>query len=141
PLLLRQQSAAGATYVVYGPGGQPIEQINHDGTVEWLHHDQLGSVRLATAATNGAERSRRTYNAYGTTATESVTSPGTTQPLLSYAGQYTDTETSYQYLRARHYDPGSGQFLTVDPLSEATKDPYGYSYANPSSYVDPSGLC
>lgn len=30
--------------------------------------------------------------------------------LLSYAGQYTDSETGYQYLRARDYDPASWQF-------------------------------
>jgi len=120
PMLLTQQSGTDTTYVIYGPGDQPIEQVSPDGTAAWLHRDQLGSVRLATNTTDGNEQSHRSYNAYGTTAAQ-ATATGAKQPLLSYAGQYTDTETGYQYLRARYYDPGTGQFLPVGPLVAETQ--------------------
>ncbi|HWJ64879.1 MAG TPA: RHS repeat-associated core domain-containing protein [Acidimicrobiales bacterium] len=141
PLLLTQKSGTDTTYLVYGPGGQPIEQINPDGTATWLHHDQLGSVRLATKATDGTEHSRRSYDPYGTVATQAVTTEGNKQPLLSYAGQYTDTETGYQYLRARYYDPTTAQFLTKDPIAAKTQEPYGYASQNPSTLSDPTGMC
>jgi RHS repeat-associated protein len=141
PLLLKQTTGSATTYLIYGPGGQPIEQISNDGTALWLHHDQLGSVRLATKASDGTEHSSRTYNAYGIVASENVTTPGDKQPLLGYAGQYTDTETGYQYLRARYYDPSSGQFLTRDPIAALTEEPYGYVNRNPMNGTDPSGLC
>jgi RHS repeat-associated protein len=41
--------------------------------------------------------------------------------VVTYAGQYTDTETGLQYLRARYYDPSTGTFLTRDPLEAQTR--------------------
>lgn len=38
----------GSTSYIYGPEGVPIEQILSNGTVRYLHHDQLGSIRAAT---------------------------------------------------------------------------------------------
>ena len=42
----------------------------------------------------------------------------------------------------RVYDPTIGRFLSVAPLSEAfpNQSPYSYSFNNPISYKDPSGL-
>ncbi|MGH9197837.1 MAG: RHS repeat-associated core domain-containing protein, partial [Acidimicrobiia bacterium] len=44
------------------------------------------------------------------------------------------------YLRARYYDPATGQFLTRDPIEAATREPYGYVGGNPLNATDPSGL-
>jgi RHS repeat-associated protein len=135
PLLLEQTTGAASTYLVYGPGGQPIEQINPDGTATWLHHDQIGSVRLTTSTSTGATVGTRRFDAYGTTAAESGPAP-----LLGYTGQYTDNETGIQYLRARYYDPAVGQFLSSDPLVVSTVDAYGYVGRDPINEIDPSGL-
>jgi len=43
-------------------------------------------------------------------------------------------------LRARDYDPVTGQFLTVDPAVDSTRQPYAYVGNNPVSRTDPSGL-
>lgn len=51
-----------------------------------------------------------------------------------------DPETGLQYLRARYYDPGTGQFLTRDPAEALTREPYAYAGDNPLSFTDPSGL-
>jgi RHS repeat-associated protein len=65
---------------------------------------------------------------------------GTDTPRLGYAGQYTDPETGLQYLRARHYDPSTGSFLTRDPLVSLTREPYGYVGGDPVNRTDPWGL-
>lgn len=51
-----------------------------------------------------------------------------------------DAETGLVYLRARYYDPGTGQFLTVDPLFDVTRERYGYVGGDPLNGSDPSGL-
>lgn len=135
PLLLGEHTGTDNTWIIHGPGGQPIEQINPDGTPTWLHHDQLGSIRLGTNNT-GNNVSARTWDAYGNPTTTS----GSAKPILGYAGEYTDPETGYIYLRARYYDPLNGQFLTRDPLQSATAEPYGYAGSSPTQNRDPSGM-
>jgi RHS repeat-associated protein len=41
----------------------------------------------------------------------------------------------------RYYDPGTGQFLSVDPLVDETGQPYAYTGDDPVNGTDPSGLC
>lgn len=132
PLLLKD----GSTSYVYGPGGQPVEQINSSGTVLWYHRDQLGSTRLLTDA-SGSVAATYTYDAYG----NRTSSTGTVSNPFSYAGGYTDVESGLQYLRARYYDPSTAQFLTRDPVVATTRSPYGYVAGNPLNGVDSSGLC
>src|SRR5205823_8255216 len=57
-----------------------------------------------------------------------------------YAGQYTDQESGLQYLRARYYDPGTAQFITVDPAYTLTASRYGYTNGSPLNATDPTGL-
>jgi RHS repeat-associated protein len=131
PLLLND----GERSYVYGPGGLPIEQINSSEAPTYLHHDQLGSTRLLTGA-NGETSASFSYAPYG--GLEGNTGTATTP--LGFAGQYTDGESGLQYLRARFYDQGTGQFLTRDPIEGQTRQPYSYGVDNPLNGVDPSGL-
>ena len=135
PLLLGEKIGTSQTYWVNGPGGLPVEEIRPDNlTVRYYHHDQIGSTRLITDQT-GTNIGSATYDPYG----KLVGVLGVTTPL-GFAGQYTDTETGYQYLRARYYDPNTGQFLTRDPLVTSTRSPYGYVAGNPLTSIDPTGL-
>ncbi|MGI8826179.1 MAG: RHS repeat-associated core domain-containing protein [Chloroflexota bacterium] len=68
-------------------------------------------------------------------------STGSVANPFKYAGQYTDAESGLQYLRARYYDPGTQQFLTADPLTAETGQPYVYVGDNPINAVDPNGAC
>jgi hypothetical protein len=43
-------------------------------------------------------------------------------------------------MRARNYDPSTGQLLTRDPIQALTQQPYQYAYDNPLNEVDPLGL-
>jgi RHS repeat-associated protein len=104
----------GANTFLYGPGGLPIEQVNGVGSFRFVH-DQIGST-LALLNSLSTVVQSYTYTPYG-----QVTSSGTVATPLQYAGQYTDSESGLIYLRARYYDPVTMQFLTVDPLVDATR--------------------
>jgi RHS repeat-associated protein len=121
---------------IYGPANLPIEQITTTGTVTYLHHDQQGSTRLLTGLT-GTVTGSTTFDAYGS----KTGSTGTAATPLGYAAQYTSADTGLIYMRARVYDPASGQFLTVDPLDKMTRAPYNYVEDSPVNAVDPTGLC
>lgn len=130
PLILSN----GTDSFVYGPGGVPIEQISSGGTVLYLHHDQQGSTRLITGSTGKVE-GKCTYSAYGVPACE-----GSTTTPLGYDAQYTGSDTGLVYMRTRTYDPATAQFLSVDPLTALTGEPYAYAFDNPVNRVDPRGL-
>lgn len=59
--------------------------------------------------------------------------------MIKLIDQYTDAETGFQYLRARYYDPATGQCLTRDPLEPVTGTPYAYANNSPLNFTDPSG--
>jgi RHS repeat-associated protein len=132
PILLLDETNS----YIYGPENIPIEQIGEGGTVSYLHHDQQGSTRLITN-TKGENAGAYIYTPYG--AIQEHT--GTTTTPLGYDGQYTSTDTGLIYLRARTYDPSTGQFLSVDPALQATGEPYTYTQDNPENGDDVSGLC
>ena len=124
----------GAISYIYGPEGTPIEQISGN-TPAYLHQDQQGSTRLLTDG-EGNVVGRYNYDAWG-----NVTShTGSAATNLQYDGQYTDAETGYQYLRARFYDPKTGQFLTRDPATGVTLATYGFAAGDPLMFQDPRGL-
>jgi RHS repeat-associated protein len=129
PLLLSD----GSTYYVYGPNGQPVEQIS-GRTPTYLIADPQGSTRLLTSE-SGKITGAYQYDSYGT-ATHSM--QATT--ALQYDGQLTDAQTGYIYLRARYYDPTTGQFLTRDPATQLTGAPYTFAGNDPVNATDPSGL-
>lgn len=124
---------AGSTSYVYGPGGQPIEQIT-GGMATFIQTDQQDSVRLLTDA-SGAVVGRYDYDPWGNVTKHT----GSAASDLQFDGQLTDAETGYQYLRARYYDPGTGQFLTPDPLQPVSRSRYGYAENNPLTFGDASG--
>jgi RHS repeat-associated protein len=130
PLLI----ADGSTNIIYGPGNLPLEQIGPDGTPVYYHHDSLGSTRLLT---NAAGDSLETIN-YSPYGAPTITS-GTALTNLLFAGQYTDPNSGLIYLRARWYDPSTGQFMSVDPDDSQTGEPYSYANDNPTDNTDPSG--
>lgn len=133
PLMLR----AGGEYFVYGPNGIPVEQLlSSVTTATFLHHEQLGSIR---ALTNEGGEITGAYS-YGPTGTL-LSHTGIDSASLGFAGQYEmHTAKPLVYMRGRAYDPGTTQYLTVDPFTGLTGEPYAYAADNPINYVDPAGL-
>jgi RHS repeat-associated protein len=103
--------------------------------VLYFHQDQLGSTRLLTDA-DGNIAATYTYDAYGTTTAKT----GSSVTPLQYAGQYTDAETGFHFMRARYYDPITGQFLSRDPSGNSMQRPYAYASNSPVNAVDVNGL-
>ncbi len=95
----------------------------------------LGSTPLLTD-TSGAVVGTTSDSPYGQMTAQS----GTVTTPFGFAGQYTDSQTGLVYMRARWYDPGTGQFLSQDPLVLLTQQPYTYVADNPLKYTDPMGL-
>ena len=73
------------------------------------------------------------YDPYGSPEGAALPAP------FGYTGELTDPATGSQYLRARWYRPGQGSLLGVDPLLDATGQPYSYATDNPANGADPSG--
>jgi RHS repeat-associated protein len=130
PLIIKD----GGTSYVTGPGGLPLEQITGT-TVEYFHQDQLGSTRALTDSA-GATAASYAFDAYGNLA---GTAPTLVNPF-QFAGQYTDSESGLQYLRARYFEASTGGFTSVDPAVATTREPYSYTADNPPNGADPTGL-
>jgi RHS repeat-associated protein len=149
PLMLDEKVGANYTDYVYGPRGNVLAQISGATTV-YYSSDNLGSTRAITNS-SGTSIATYTYSPYGdvtactgTTVTVAGSNlcTGTvvvSNPLL-YTGQYRDDETSLYYLRARYYEPGTSQFVTVDPALATTMQAYAYASGNPVNASDPTGL-
>ncbi|HLL64281.1 MAG TPA: putative Ig domain-containing protein [Micromonosporaceae bacterium] len=120
---------------LYGPDLTPYAQINTNGTIHYLHTDNIGSVRLITDHT-GTVTGTNAYDPYG-----NRTHHTGTDSRIGFTGAWTDPTTGLIHLRARDYDPTTGQFLTIDPIADSTHQPYAYAENNPLQNTDPSGLC
>lgn len=121
---------------IYADGNAPAEQVNlSTGATTYLVADALGSVR-GTVNSTGVLTGTTSYDAWGnpeTAAGLTATTP------FGYAGGYTDP-TGLLYLLNRYYNPGTGQFISVDPAITQTLQPYAYADGDPVSLTDPTGL-
>jgi RHS repeat-associated protein len=129
-----QSMTDGTNTYLYGLGR--IAQTQGTAT-DYFLSDALGSVRQLTDQT-GAITYARTYDPYGV-ATQTA---GAAQTPYGYTGEYTSNDLVY--LRARHYDPGMGRFLTRDTWGGNYSQPltinrWNYTEANPINWIDPTG--
>jgi len=124
----------GESWFVHGPGF-----VIEDGPlgVEVVLADVMGSARVITDG-SGTVVGSASYDVFG-----EVRVSGGVGSLFGFTGEVTDS-SGLVYLRARVLDPGSGRFLSVDPLQPnhpGTQgwNRYGYVAGNPTTYVDPGG--
>lgn len=108
----------------------------------FYHQDNLGSVRAVTDEDADMDSSFE-YEAFGGKVEVDSLS---TQPF-GFTGEVDDNSfgfVDYMYLRARHYNPFIGRFLSRDSYAGDITRPlslnrYTYTENNPVNYVDPSG--
>ena len=131
PLLLGD----GEHSFLFGPSSTPLAQIDDTtGQAQYLHSDLLGTPRLVTDQA-GEVAGTVSFDAFGSRTTHTGV-----QSVFGFTGNLVDALTGLLYLRARDYDPATGQFLTVDPAVDTTRQPYAYTGNNPVQRTDPSGL-
>jgi len=131
---LAQALSDGTNTYIYGLGR--IAQTNSTAT-DYFLPDALGSVRQLTNGT-GAITYARAYDPYGV----ATTTTGASGTPYGYTGEYTSNDLVY--LRARHYDPAMGRFLTRDTWSGNPNSPmsfnrWNYVNSNPINLLDPTG--
>lgn len=125
----------------YSYGGQTIASRTTSG-LTWLVSDQHGTSDVSVGGDAAQAVNHRRFTPFGQ---QRGTPPTTWQGTRGFVGGTIDTALGgLTQLGAREYDPGTGRFLSVDPVFDGsdTQSLNGYSYAddNPTSLSDPSGL-
>jgi RHS repeat-associated protein len=140
PQLALERDGGGALLRRYVYGDRRVSMTTA-GAAFYYHHDGLGSVANITAS-NGAPQWSYAYEPFGAARTATQDDPSAPTNPLKFAGELEDATNLY-YLRARQYDPVSGRFLQVDPVSVDETAPaistYSYVANRPTVLVDPSG--
>src|SRR6266545_2274969 len=78
----------------------------------YVHPDHLGSTNVVTDENDGLVETQD-YYPFGAPRIQSATS---TNEKRKYIAQFTDDNSGLDYLNARYYDAGRGQFVTQDPV-------------------------
>ncbi|NOY15603.1 MAG: hypothetical protein GXP23_01485 [Gammaproteobacteria bacterium] len=115
---------------------------SNNGFLYYVHNDPLGTPQALTNEAGTVVWTAQ-YDPFGkATVNEDPDNDGNTVTLNArLPGQYYDKETGLHYNYLRYYDPNIGRYLTSDPIGlEGGLNLYLYAYANPVSWMDPSGL-
>ncbi len=109
--------------------------------VLYIHTDQIGTPRVVTDGSVDLWRWDSTPFGVGA-ANEDVDGDGIDLVFdLRFSGQYSDSETGFNYNYFRTYDPLTGRYLESDPIGLfGGTNTYAYVGANPKQYTDPQGL-
>lgn len=116
------------------------QNIGGDFVASFYTTDGHGSVRQLTNDA-GVVTDTYEYDAFG----KLLSSTGTTPNVYLYTGERFDADLGLYHLRARHYNPNQGRFMSMDPHKGQINEPislhkYLYANADPVNFSDPSGL-
>ncbi|TCO55807.1 polymorphic toxin-type HINT domain-containing protein [Actinocrispum wychmicini] len=123
----------------YTHGGQVVAMRVEDGPLTWLAGDHQATAQIAIDSQTNAVTRRRQLP-FGAPRGDQVAWPS----QRGFVGGTQDPSTGLTHLGAREYDPGTGRFISVDPLVNFG-DPqqltgYGYANESPVTASDPTGL-
>lgn len=130
-------SDAGKALLALWDGMLPgAEAAVASGELYYVHTDHLGTPQAMTDEA-GQVVWRAVYNPFGYA---SIDPASTVEMNVRYPGQYFDQETGLHYNGARYYDPGTGRYITSDPIGlDGGPNTYLYANANPVRFFDPDG--
>ncbi|MDR2148045.1 MAG: RHS domain-containing protein [Tannerella sp.] len=125
------------TWVFDEGGFTPVARLTETGS-ESIVTDYLGTPAMMFDA-DGKKTWSADLDIYGRVRTFAGRS--LTSCPFRYQGQYQDAETGLYYNRFRYYDPGSGNYISQDPIGLLGDDLRLYSYVYDSNDgIDPFGL-
>ena len=136
--LLAELDSGGNTLARYTSGvdefGPTVSQ-RRGATSSFYLSDALGSV-LRLAGANESVTDSYVLDAWGA---QVAASGSTTNPhrYVGTLGYYTESALSLDYVRSRWLRPGTGSWLSVDPVEGEQR--YGYAGGRATWEVDPSG--
>ncbi len=137
-----EEVVSGAVTRQYTYGLQRINErqiVASTWTPSFYGYDGGGTVRELTNSA-GAITDTYDYDAFG----NEVNHTGTTPNNYLYRAEQYDSDLGLYYLRARYYNPATGEFMSRDPsggypLLPNTLHKYLYAGGNPINRIDPSG--
>ena len=143
--IVEERDGTGALKTAYQfADGQLVKQVRA-GVSSFYHQDHLSVGQLTDAAGNIVNR--YLYSPFGEVihqaGTGALGAPGVENRHL-FAGERFNADSGLYYLRARHYDPRTGRFASIDPHPGSqgrpnTLNDYAYASGNPVDMIDPSG--
>ena len=136
--VLAELNPRGKITTAYTYGYTRESADSHGETQYYLYDGQNNVSRIASEW--GRVKESYNYDPYGNL-TYGI--PDTVN-YYGYNGESQNLATGLQYLRARYYNPHTGNFLTEDTYPGQISDPlslnrYDYVSNNPVNYDDPSG--
>jgi len=159
--LIQETDGSGNVIASYIYAGiNRIAKVEPNGTVYYYHNDHLGTP-LAMTDTSGNIVWKAAYNPFGKA---EVDQSSTVTNNFRFPGQYYDAESGLHYNWHRYYDPGTGRYMTADPLGNTPMEKmifaatrikplfqnldksekyfmeYGYIENNPINKMDLEGL-
>ena len=125
---------------------EPLMQvkIKPNGTIghtTWITTDHLFTPRISTDE-NQTIVWKREGAAFGHAHAErDPDGDGKNRNIrLRFPGQFADSESGLYYNWNRYYDPGTGRYITSDPIGLRDGiNTFGYVRGNPLRYTDPTG--
>ncbi|MCX8108335.1 MAG: hypothetical protein N3G20_05975, partial [Verrucomicrobiae bacterium] len=139
PQILAEFTPSGSNLASYVYGPWLISEKRVGGKRFAVKEGRFGSVRRAVLSSGTVDASFN-YSAFGKWRS------GTGVRLThGFAGEVTDLESGFVYMRARYYAPRVGRFFTPDPAWPApgtatALNPYLYAGCDPVNAGDPLGL-
>ncbi len=113
---------------------EPLE-VSQSGVPNYYEADGLGSITGLTDPT-GAVANAYSYDSFGNV----TATTGTVSNRFFFTAREAAAKTGLLYYRARYYDPGTGRFLSEDPIGfVGDADFYRYALNRPNYFRDPTG--
>jgi RHS repeat-associated protein len=122
---------------LYGTGVDTVLADERGGAVVWALADNQGTIRDIVDG-NGVILNHVTYDSFGRVVSQTSSS---VEFRYGYTGREQDSETGFDYYRARYYDSANGRFISEDPLGFGARDTNLTRYVgnSPTNWRDPSG--